>query len=351
MFTFIGFHKVIVGICFFQFVTGQKFTFQSIEFRDDCTTALVSFEVDSKESFHFGWFAVHEDVHTQIGTIFLSSTGRVKFFRNDNEFFSSDDYEFSSSPEYLPLKPSIRNTFISTLKIKNLDVNEPIEFGVGLISAEARVIVSAPFCNVEDQYCQNTPAENKITCGSIFVKQPINNDQEPIPVKCLVNGSLNTSASCFSVINKPLTKLKAAMNLLVKGSVAVFIVVDVALLFEIVWKKRRSIEANIQKRMQVQPKNRKQPYLVVEQNNQNKLPHYVELKTTPQFKSSLSLNSLYVSEMCYEFASPISASLPPIDTAPFGTPLQRQAVDNTVSDLTGPPFKAFEEPAKKKKKL
>ena len=118
---FIGFHKVIVGICFFQLVAGQKFTFQSVEFKDDCTTALVSFEVDSKESFLFGWFVVHEDVSTQIGTIFLSSTGRVKFFRNDNKFFSPDVYEFRSSPKYL-LSPSIRDPFISTLIITNLDV-------------------------------------------------------------------------------------------------------------------------------------------------------------------------------------------------------------------------------------
>ena len=50
---------------------------------------------------------------------------------------------------------------------------------------------------MEDQYCQNTPAESDIICGSSFVKQPIKTDQDPIPVKCLENGSLNTSAMCF----------------------------------------------------------------------------------------------------------------------------------------------------------
>ena len=48
---------------------------------------------------------------------------------------------------------------------------------------------------MEDQYCQSTSVE--IVCGSSFVKQPNNTYQDPIPVKCLKSGSLNTSAMCF----------------------------------------------------------------------------------------------------------------------------------------------------------
>ena len=59
-----------------------------------------------------------------------------------------------------------------------------------------------------------------------------------------------------------------------------------------------------------------------------------------QFKSNRLLHSLYYAEAWNEFAGPISASLRPGDTAPFEEmSQQRQAVGNTVSDLTGPIFK------------
>ena len=91
-----------------------------------------------------------------------------------------------------------------------MNVNEAIEFEVenrttefhGHRSNLVSKKVSAPCRNVEDQYCQNTPAKSKIICGSNFVKQPINTDQDPIPVKCLENGSLNTTAMCLSIFSK-----------------------------------------------------------------------------------------------------------------------------------------------------
>ena len=59
-----------------------------------------------------------------------------------------------------------------------------------------------------------------------------------------------------------------------------------------------------------------------------------------QFKSNRLLYSLYYAEAWNELAGPISASLRPGDTAPFEEmSQQRQAVGNTVSDLTGPIFK------------
>ena len=55
--------------------------------------------------------------------------------------------------------------------------------------------------------------------------------------------------------------------------------------------------------------------------------------------ANLSLYSLYDAEACNELAGPISASLHPGNTAPFEEMLQRwQAVDNTVSNLTGPRY-------------
>ena len=58
-------------------------------------------------------------------------------------------------------------------------------------------------------------------------------------------------------------------------------------------------------------------------------------------KSNLLLYSLYYAEACNKFAGPISASLRPGNTAPFGEMLQRwRDVGNTVSDLTGPRFEA-----------
>ena len=60
---------------------------------------------------------------------------------------------------------------------------------------------------------------------------------------------------------------------------------------------------------------------------------------TPQ-KSNLSLYSLYYDEAWNELTEPISASLRPGNTASFEEVSQRrQAVGNTVSDLTGPRFK------------
>ena len=56
-------------------------------------------------------------------------------------------------------------------------------------------------------------------------------------------------------------------------------------------------------------------------------------------KSNLSLYSLDYVEACNKLAGPISASLRPGNTAPFEEMSQRwRAVDNTVSDLTGPRF-------------
>ena len=59
---------------------------------------------------------------------------------------------------------------------------------------------------------------------------------------------------------------------------------------------------------------------------------------TPQ-RSNLSLYSLYCAEAWNELTGPISASLRPGNTASFEEVSQRrQAVGNTVSDLTGPRF-------------
>ena len=57
------------------------------------------------------------------------------------------------------------------------------------------------------------------------------------------------------------------------------------------------------------------------------------------FKSNLSLHSLYYGEACNEFAMPTSASLHPGNTAPFEEMSQRwRTVGNTASNLTGPRF-------------
>ena len=56
-------------------------------------------------------------------------------------------------------------------------------------------------------------------------------------------------------------------------------------------------------------------------------------------RSNLSLYSLYYAEAWNELTGPISASLRPDNTASFEEVLQRrQAIGNTVSDLTGPRF-------------
>ena len=58
-------------------------------------------------------------------------------------------------------------------------------------------------------------------------------------------------------------------------------------------------------------------------------------------QSNLSLYSLDYAEACNELAGPISVSLRPGNTAPFEEMSQWwRAVDNTVSDLTGPRFEA-----------
>ena len=60
---------------------------------------------------------------------------------------------------------------------------------------------------------------------------------------------------------------------------------------------------------------------------------------TPQ-RSNLSLYSLYYAEAWNEMTGPIYASLRPGNTASFEEVLQRrQAIGDTVSDLTGPRFK------------
>ena len=56
-------------------------------------------------------------------------------------------------------------------------------------------------------------------------------------------------------------------------------------------------------------------------------------------KISLSWYLLYYAKACNEFAGPISASFRPGNTPPLEETLQRwRAVDNTVSNLTGPRF-------------
>ena len=51
------------------------------------------------------------------------------------------------------------------------------------------------------------------------------------------------------------------------------------------------------------------------------------------------LHSPYYTQACNELAGPFSASLRPGNTASFEEMLQRwRAVNNTVSDLTGPRF-------------
>ena len=204
MFAFIGFHEVIVCVCLFQLVAvaGQKYTLHPVEHTNDCTTALISVEVETIGSFNFSWFVIHENVRTEIAVVLLSQTGKIRYVQVDNKFFSPDVYSLSHSPESLPLSALRNNRFTSTLVVTNLDVNKIVEFGAGGGYPRASVNVSAPFCNVEDQYCQNTPAKSKIICGSIFLKQPISIDQYPIHVKCLVNGSLNTSAMCLPAFHK-----------------------------------------------------------------------------------------------------------------------------------------------------
>ena len=56
-------------------------------------------------------------------------------------------------------------------------------------------------------------------------------------------------------------------------------------------------------------------------------------------QSNLSLYLLYCAEACYESTGPISASLRPGNTAPFGEMSQQwRPVGTIVFDLTGPRF-------------
>ena len=60
---------------------------------------------------------------------------------------------------------------------------------------------------------------------------------------------------------------------------------------------------------------------------------------TFQEQSNLLLYSQYYAETCNDLAGPISAPLPPGNTVSLEEMSQRwQAIDNTVSDLTGPRF-------------
>ena len=68
--------------------------------------------------------------------------------------------------------------------------------------------------------------------------------------------------------------------------------------------------------------------------NEKKIENFI-----PNFKSNLSLYSLYYAEACNELSGPNSASLRPGNTASFEeTLLHWRAVGNTASDLTGPRF-------------
>ena len=249
MFTFTGFHNVIVGICFFKLVTGQNVSFQSVELRDECTTALIAVEVVFTGPFQLEWYAVRGHVKAQIVLISFTETGKIYFNQVENKLFSLNDFDFSFFPKFFsPSTSEKRNTI--TLSITNWDVNENIEFRVenkttesdGLSSNLVSKNVSAPLCNVEDEYCQNTPVESKIVCGSVFVKQPNNTDQDPIPVKCLENGSLNTTTKCLSIFNKS-KSIRAPIAVVILCGDIVVILVSVALLFRM--HRERKLTTNI----------------------------------------------------------------------------------------------------------
>ena len=50
------------GICFFQLAAGQNFNFLSVEYKDECAAALITFEVEVGDTFQatfaFDYYAV-----------------------------------------------------------------------------------------------------------------------------------------------------------------------------------------------------------------------------------------------------------------------------------------------------
>ena len=84
---------------------------------------------------------------------------------------------------------------------------------------------------------------------------------------------------------------------------------------------------------------------VLKNNNQTliatkRLLSFLVLRIIPVAKSNLSLYSLYCTELCNEFAGPISVSLRPGNAVPFEEMSQRwQAVSNTVR-LASPRFES-----------
>ena len=93
---------MIISICFFHLVTGQKFRFQSVRFKDECTTALIAVEVEPTGSFQLVWYAVRRHVNAQIALITFTDTGTIHFHQVDNKLFSSSVYEFSVFLKFFP---------------------------------------------------------------------------------------------------------------------------------------------------------------------------------------------------------------------------------------------------------